>query len=346
MNKIYLERQKLIKELMQQLGLEALFIYSNEFDDSLALWLLGIPTVMFNCLYFTKSDAPIIVCLDYLTQDLKTAQIKLMPVNEQEFPRYINSLAKKFARIGIAGPAPFNMFLGINSRISDTNNYFAKFLFIKSNEEIKQFKQGSRIIKTMLNNFSRFIKKGISEKFLASCLTAWILKKQLNLASISITSGKDLQKTTDCLPSNKIVKQGEGLDIDLMVKINNFKLDANRMYFLNPEAQVIYQKLVRAQKNVAQKIVAGITISKIRQLYKQEFKKFGLPVNFTDEKFWGHSLGFRLHEYPIFGNKYTRNFLLRENMIFTLEPEIRVNNYLYRIENMFLIEKGMCQELV
>src|SRR3989344_3767495 len=317
MNKIYLERQKLIKELMQQLGLEALFIYSNEFDDSLALWLLGIPTVMFNCLYFTKSDAPIIVCLDYLTQDLKTAQIKLMPVNEQEFPRYINSLAKKFARIGIAGPAPFNMFLGINSRISDTNNYFAKFLFIK---------------------------KGISEKFLASCLTAWILKKQLNLASISITSGKDLQKTTDCLPSNKIVKQGEGLDIDLMVKINNFKLDANRMYFLNPEAQVIYQKLVRAQKNVAQKIVAGITISKIRQLYKQEFKKFGLPVNFTDEKFWGHSLGFRLHEYPIFGNKYTRNFLLRENMIFTLEPEIRVNNYLYRIENMFLIEKGMCQE--
>jgi len=80
-------------------------------------------------------------------------------------------------------------------------------------------------------------------------------------------------------------------------------------------------------------------LKEIAKLYKEELKREKLPEETLEIEDLGHSIGFYVHEHPMFYSSEQENIKLEENMIITLEPEIKFSEYRLRIEDMILVKE-------
>ncbi|GIW64772.1 MAG: aminopeptidase Y [Patescibacteria group bacterium] len=217
----------------------------------------------------------------------------------------------------------------------------------KDEQEIEFIKKACQIGDQCLNEISKFIKPGISEKEIAFKIEFWLKEKGYDLAFYPIIAVDENSSIPhyDTREGEGKVKNNSVVLIDFGVKYKNYNSDITRMFFINPDIEKIniYQKLLKIQKKSIEFFaVAKPQSYKQVDLYTRElFKKEGLP--FFPHSL-GHGVGLEIHEYPKVS--FLIDEAIEDNHIFTIEPGVYFpSRWGLRIEDTVIYQKNKVELL-
>lgn len=127
------------------------------------------------------------------------------------------------------------------------------------------------------------------------------------------------------IPSSRILKEGDLINIDVSAELNSFWSDNGNSFVIGKDIHQ-HQKLVDASKEILHKAIyqikGGVRISDVGHLIETEAKKRGFKVikNLT-----GHGIGRSLHEAPSeianYKDKYNQT-RFRKNSVVAIETFI------------------------
>ena len=212
---------------------------------------------------------------------------------------------------------------------------------IKDKEEINLIQKSIDITDNSFNTISENIKPGMTEKEIS-----WEIEKHirgLGAESLSfdtiVASGPNSAKPHHS-PSDRKIRKGEPIVIDMGSKFSGYCSDLTRTIYLGKPDKVynkIYDTVFVAQLTAIETLQKGMTGKNIDNLARSLIKNAGFGNNFGHSL--GHGVGLEVHENPSVGP--TSENILEENMVFTVEPGIYIENWGgVRIEDMVMIENG------
>ena len=137
------------------------------------------------------------------------------------------------------------------------------------------------------------------------------------------------------IPSDKILKDGDIVNVDVTAFKNGWHGDTSRMYKVG-EISVKAEKLIKATYDSMMKAIEivkdGIHLGDIGSTIQTHVEAQGFSVV---KDFCGHGIGQKFHKEPNvlhYGEKGTGD-KIKEGMIFTIEPMINIGNYETRTLN-------------
>ena len=137
------------------------------------------------------------------------------------------------------------------------------------------------------------------------------------------------------IPSNKILKDGDIINIDVTAIINGWHGDTSRMFFVG-KPSVKKKNLVVATYESMMKAIeivkSGLPLGNIGDAIQTHVEKKGFSVV---RDFCGHGIGKIFHEPPniLHYGKKGEGIKLKEGMIFTIEPMINDGKYNVKMLN-------------
>jgi len=289
-----------------------------------------------NFFYFTNSSNGIFF-YDFLKplimiskiDERKRNYIKKMETEEKEF---LNNLPSD----GVIGINEKNlsvfMFRKIRRRLRTKNisKNLEEIRSIKTSYEIQCIRRACLITKKIFSEIEDKIFKTTENK-LKNLIVSLISEYGVESAFSPIVASSSNVVNPHHIPTKKRIK--EPVLIDFGVRYNGYCSDVTRTIGSDLE-----NKIKNIMEELYPKIKPGIKAGSLEMFFR---KKLG-----RDERFFvhslGHGLGIEVHEKP-FISKNSKD-VLRENMVFTIEPAIYKKNGL-RIENDFLLTKNSLKNL-
>ena len=123
------------------------------------------------------------------------------------------------------------------------------------------------------------------------------------------------------LPSGKVLKNGDIVTLDIGLRYKGYCSDMARSFIIGQghlSLVSFYWKAYRCFNSSWQSLKIGDSIGKLSKTLALESKKWGLVVY---PEFAGHGIGDHPHERPkIYHVGIGEDFILKENMVFTIEP--------------------------
>ena len=274
-------------------------------------------------------------CPDYEVYQLKSGD------------NWINNISSslKSKKIGFEGNnITFNMLeqlkIKINKQVEwkDFSTAITLGRIIKSDSEIKLIKDAINISDTAFNKVEKQIKPGITEKEIS-----WEIEKHMRgLGAESpsfdtiVASGSNGSKPHHS-PTDKKIKEGEGIVIDMGAKYQGYCSDLTRTIFLGePDNQFkeIYSTVLRSQMIAIETVKPNMTGEDIDSIAREIINNEGYGDNFGHSL--GHGVGIEVHEGPGVGPN-SKN-IIKSGMIYTIEPGIYIEGWGgVRIEDMVLM---------
>ncbi len=228
--------------------------------------------------------------------------------------------------------------------ITDISKEIYNLRAVKDSEELKKLKKAVEITKKAINEVFTIVKPGLSEKEVAAKI-GYAMKKlgadDLSFPTITV-SGKKTANPHG-VPSQKRIKRNELLLIDCGAKYENYCGDITRVIVVDGELslkQEEVQGIVKeARKEAIKKIKPGVTNFEVDAAARKVIEEYGYKLIHGT----GHGIGLEVHEEPIVSyKKYkgTEKTVLKENMTFTIEPGIYLEeNFGIRIEDDVVVTK-------
>lgn len=215
---------------------------------------------------------------------------------------------------------------------------------VKSTFEVGLIKKACAIVDKGFAYIKNTIVEGISEKTVAWELEKFFRESGADDRSFNfiVASGKNAwiphYKTSD-----KKIKKGEMVVIDVGVTYKGYCSDATRTFFLPPvssKMREIYQIVAATQTQVIKKARVGMRVQSVDAITRRLFEQAGYLDHFWHST--GHGVGIEIHERP------TLSFLnledvLKNHSVITIEPGIYIQDWGgIRIEDTVLVkDKGL-----
>lgn len=213
-------------------------------------------------------------------------------------------------------------------------------ILIKTKKEIEYIKESCRIVAEVLQLIKRYAKPGITTLELDRIAEDYILSNNARAAFKgysqagsfdypgSICSSID-DEVVHGIPSNRILKEGELLSIDVGVEKNNYYGDAAITIAIGNVSEEKKKLMDVTEKSLylgIEQAVAGNRIGDIGNAIQSYVESFGFSVV---RDLCGHGVGKHLHEdpqIPNYGKKGT-GALIKNGMTFAIEPMINMGSY-------------------
>ncbi len=132
------------------------------------------------------------------------------------------------------------------------------------------------------------------------------------------------------IPSDKILKNGDILNIDVTVIVDGWHGDTSRMYFVGNDVSIKAKKLTQITYECMmmgiEKVKPEIHLGEIGFVIQNHAEKHGFSVV---RDYCGHGIGKVFHAEPsvLHYGKKNSGILLKEGMFFTIEPMINVGTF-------------------
>jgi len=143
-----------------------------------------------------------------------------------------------------------------------------------------------------------------------------------------------------CTPTDRVLRKGEGVVIDMGVMLNGYVSDLTRTVFLGkPDDQFkrVYDIVLAAQQTAGELVEAGMTGEQAHLLASKVIEEAGHGDHFGHGL--GHGVGLQIHEAPRLGRE--SKDVLGDGMVFTIEPGIYLTGWGgVRIEDVVVLENG------
>lgn len=220
-------------------------------------------------------------------------------------------------------------------KIKDFSEEMLEIRSIKNQEEIRRIKIACKITDRGMKIAREVIEPNITELDVAREIE-YEMRKDADWYSFQSIVGSG---SNSALPhhtvSKRKIKRGDVVVVDIGVVHKGYCSDMTRTFILekNKEAEKIYNLVLNAQNNAISKIKNNTPALSIDNLVRNFFKRQGYEFIHS----LGHGIGIEVHEFPSFSSKAK----LKENMVFTVEPGIYLNNkFGVRIEDVVLLKKN------
>lgn len=127
--------------------------------------------------------------------------------------------------------------------------------------------------------------------------------------------------------------------IDMGCKYQNHSADVTRTYLFDSATQQMkdaYSAVLAAEEAAIAAIEPGVTIGELDSIVRDELSDFiGLPeVSFYE--YWGHGVGFYVHEAPILWTG-AASTTLEVGQVLALEPNLFFDDWAVRIEDIVIV---------
>ena len=228
--------------------------------------------------------------------------------------------------------------------ISD-NNLLYNLREIKDTVEIDNIKKASKIIDKLFEIAIKEIKENTTEEQIQSILVYEAMKLGARFPSYQFTSNPLIvaSGSNGSFPhaesSDKKIKSGELIVIDITLSFNHYVSDATRTFGLGKvtdEMEEIYETVKTSQENGIERIKKSCDFSDIDACCRNIIKNKKMGDQFIHST--GHGIGLEVHESPWIRPNFKSK--IRENMTITIEPGIYIENrFGVRIEDSLLITK-------
>ena len=137
------------------------------------------------------------------------------------------------------------------------------------------------------------------------------------------------------IPSEKILENGDIVNIDITSYVDGFHGDASRMYYAGTpsiKAKRLVETTYQALINAIKILKPGITLGDIGFEIQNFVEREGFSVV---RDFCGHGVGRSFHEEPsiLHYGKKNQGIKIKEGMVFTIEPMINAGNFQTKVLN-------------
>ncbi|MFC1703422.1 M24 family metallopeptidase [Candidatus Omnitrophota bacterium] len=216
---------------------------------------------------------------------------------------------------------------------------------IKTSAELFKIKRALHVTKQSFGFLKNAIKPGIRESDLEIALSNFIRTHGCRYAFNPIIASGINASYPHAKVTNRLIKRGEPIIIDMGVDYLGYKSDLTRVFFLGKIPSTVkhaYEIVLEAQLRAIKKIKAGALINEVDSVARNYIKSKGLGKYFGHAL--GHGIGRETHEFPPVSSKNESEFAA--GMVVTVEPAVYLSGkFGIRIEDMVLVKNNGCEIL-
>ena len=214
---------------------------------------------------------------------------------------------------------------------------------IKSQSDIKKMRVAGKLASEVIDMIGSYVKSGISTEELNEICHNYIVEVQkavpapLNYKGFprSICTSVNHQVCHGIPSKDKILKNGDIINIDITVIKDGFHGDTSKMFLIG-KPSVLANRLCRVAKECMYKAIEivepGLHIGDIGAVIQEHAHKNNFSVV---REYCGHGIGKNFHESPQILHYGVRNtgIKLEEGMTFTIEPMINAGEKSIKVLN-------------
>ena len=234
----------------------------------------------------------------------------------------------------------------VNLELVPTTGIVEHLRSIKEPEELELITKAVELSDVAFEQAKRIIHPGITEKE-----AAWEIEKFLRHEGsegvpfeIIVASGSN-SALPHARPTEKIIRPGEPVLIDMGARISGYCSDLSRTLFFgvaDKTLQELYNIVFKAQTIAIEGVKSGMDASQADKLARSFIEQAGQGEAFGHSL--GHGVGLAPHEFPTLGPSSSDS--LADGMVFTIEPGIYLPGQGgVRIEDMVVLENGKAKVL-
>lgn len=258
---------------------------------------------------------------------------------------YIKPLKKHFGESGLEfGRVTHAEFMTLSETLKcsfrDVSDLINHYLSITDGLQLDSFLRGAEVTKELFNYCKKVFEENssITEKELAADLNKLMIRYGADKFSFDpIIAADENSAKPHHFPSDRNIQDCKVLLIDLGVIYSGICTDVTRTFIRgNNKAKKTEKIIQNGFKRVLDQVKAGVNVSELAQVWKEETEKYNLTKHFTHAL--GHGLGYEVHQAPRI-SEFSKE-TIRENQIITLEPALNfADEFGYRYECDILVTK-------
>lgn len=234
----------------------------------------------------------------------------------------------------------------VNLELVPTTGIVEQLRAVKEPQELVFITKAVQLADAALEEAKRIVQPGVTEKEVA-----WEIEQNLRQRGsqgvpfeIIVASGPN-SALPHARPTDKAIRDGEPVLIDMGARINGYCSDLSRTLFLggaNATFQKVYGIVQEAQTAAIDEVRSEMAASQADQLARSVIEQAGYGDAFGHGL--GHGVGLAVHEFPRLGLSSSES--LADGMVFTIEPGIYLAGQGgVRIEDMVVMENGKARVL-
>ena len=218
---------------------------------------------------------------------------------------------------------------------------------VKTPAELSHMKTAVKRAETAFRKLQPFIKPGTTEENLALKLEELLKKEGCKTLPFGvIVASGFLSALPHAKPTSKALKQGDLVVFDWGGECEGCYSDMTRTVLLNGKnisrQKELYYTVLEAHKRAVISIRPGIKAAIVDAAARDHIDDKGYDEFFGHGT--GHGVGLEVHEKPFIS--WRSNEILKENMVFTIEPGIYLPGFGgVRIEDMIVVRKNGAESL-
>jgi methionyl aminopeptidase len=204
---------------------------------------------------------------------------------------------------------------------------------IKTAEEIEKMRVAGKLASDVLEMIGEYVKKGVTTEELNQRCHDYIVTVQ-GATPAPLNYGQPPFPKSICtsvnhvichgIPSDKKLKEGDSLNIDITVIKDGYHGDSSKMFIVG-QGKILTERLVRVTQECLYKgiemVKPGIQLGDIGHAIQQHAEKHNYSIV---REYCGHGIGASFHEEPQvvhYGTPGTGE-VLEAGMCFTIEPMV------------------------
>jgi Xaa-Pro aminopeptidase len=224
----------------------------------------------------------------------------------------------------------------------ETESMIESLRSVKDEDEIECIKKACEITDNAFNYIVNNLKFGMTEKQLANKIERYMISEGADGVAFEtiVASGENSSKPHS-EPTDRVIKQGDIVLIDMGAKYHGYCSDMSRTVFVGScKYEKEYNFVLDQQKKITSSFKAGSNIKTVIDLAEKDYEVDGYEIMHA----FGHNLGLEVHEEPALRNK--EDSYLEKNMVIAVEPGIYdIGNYGIRIEDTYLVTNTGVEQL-
>lgn len=320
--------------------------------DAILLMNFDEPFKDVNYFYFTGNDSTYSVFLyDFLEAKIITNELELPKVKHDSRIRNIETFERRkrisesirknlggAKTVGVNGNFPYFLAKNLGRKIVDVSEDMENIRAIKSKEEIENISSACEATAGIMENLGNFIKPGIKDLEIRKRIEMEIIEKGCEPAFFDTVANSGRNSAVPHnINSNKKVGRNEPIIVDFGCRFNSYHSDMTRMFCCGKfagKAKIQRELLISLMNELKDFIRLGMKASEVDALARKRLKEYEKNFFFAT----GHGVGLLPHEKPNVTEK--SNDILKEGMVFTIEPGIYFKNYGLRFEDTVLLTRN------
>ena len=198
---------------------------------------------------------------------------------------------------------------------------------IKNSEEIKVIRRAAGLASAMVVAAKAAVKEGVREIDVAMEAERTLAKLEPLAWPVyrTVVSSGDRFAYLDRIPSNKIIGQGEIVNIDAGCQYMGYVSEFSRHVMVGKpteEQKRVYRAAFEAEQQAVKALGPGVKTSEIDRIARNIIEEAGYG-EYQHPHYTGHGHGLGVHDLPIIGDPgQEKEYILEPGMVVAIEPGI------------------------